>query len=87
MELSAALWRRRRAAIDGFNVGCSLSRLGRDDEAVEWVLRAIDAGMLPHAIVEDADVKRLLAHPRLAPVLGRYEGEVAPDEPITSDYF
>ncbi len=52
--LGVALFERFHEGADAFNVACALGRLGRAEEALEWLERSLDAG-LPDKTVLDTD--------------------------------
>jgi Zn-dependent protease len=57
---------------DAYNAACSLGRLGRPEEALSWLERAIDAGYRDaEHLAADEDLVSVRALPRFAAVAGR----------------
>jgi tetratricopeptide (TPR) repeat protein len=55
-----------------YNVACSLARLGKVDEGLQWLERAIDAGFRDGKLLdEDEDIAALRTDARFAGLRGR----------------
>lgn len=67
------------SAVFGFNAACCQSKLGRLDDALAWVARAVDAGYLEVEVLEkDEDIAPVRALPGFATVLERARARAAP---------
>ncbi|MDW8246146.1 MAG: site-2 protease family protein [Sandaracinaceae bacterium] len=59
-ELGKALFERFQQGRDAFNVACALGRAAKSHEALEWLERAIDAGLEDPSVLDtDADLSSL----------------------------
>lgn len=67
LELEELAWERHRDSTAAYNAACSLSRLGRIDEGLDWLRRALGAGFDDASLLEtDDDIGALRADPRFA---------------------
>ena len=59
-----------------FNVACVLAVAGRDEEALDWLERSLDAGLTDDGILlKDPDLELLREHPRFRELTGLYPPE------------
>lgn len=72
LEVSELAWNRYSDPIHAYNAACSAARLGKLDEALVWLGRAVDRGFSDRTKVEsDSDLALLREDPRFAEILRR----------------
>jgi tetratricopeptide (TPR) repeat protein len=76
LAVAAAGFERFGSPDHAYNHACALCGLGRHDEAIGWLERALDAGYedIDH-LDQDADLTDLRAHPRFAALYARLRDE------------
>jgi serine/threonine-protein kinase len=78
-EIEQLSWQRFPHARFAYNAACSLARMGRTDDALAWLARAVNAGWDDAASVDgDPDLAPLRADPRFAEIRARV-GTARPD--------
>jgi uncharacterized membrane-anchored protein len=72
LELSELAWNRFSQPVHAYNAACACAKLGRIEDGLDWLARAIDRGFHDRAQIEgDADLEPLRKHRRWAEVLAR----------------
>jgi Zn-dependent protease len=90
-RLHEALFARAGVADDAYNVGCCLARLGRADEAVAWLRRAVDAGYADRQepgqqMATDEDLASLRGRPDFQQLAARLDRPASlPSQGLGSD--
>jgi hypothetical protein len=78
LEASRLGFERFRRGVFAYNAACSLSRLGRIDEGLDWLEQAVSSGFdAGEQLDTDQDIAALRAHPRFAEIRAR----IAPAPP------
>jgi Zn-dependent protease/tetratricopeptide (TPR) repeat protein len=68
-KLGEALFERFHEGADAFNVACALSKLDRAQGAIEWLEKAIEAGLPDKTVLDtDADIASVRALPEFAAI-------------------
>lgn len=71
-EVGETAFRHTGNGVLAFNTACSLARSGREEEAVAWLNRAVDAGWDDHAQLErDADLESVRHRPDVGELVAR----------------
>lgn len=75
LEASRLGFERFKAGVMAYNAACAASRLGRVDEGIEWLERAVAAGFDERAALDgDHDIATLREDPRFGPIRARLGG-------------
>jgi len=72
VRLNQTWFHRHQSPTQAYNAACGLARLGRIDDAVQWLERSVNAGMTqPDEALDDEDLAPLRSHPQFAVLVER----------------
>jgi hypothetical protein len=80
LRLHETLFARAPVPDDAYNVGCCFAKMGRADEAVAWLKRAVDAGYTDkdgegQKMISDEDLASLRGRPDFQELAAKVEGK------------